>query len=210
MPCARHVGVVTRCADGAALFRAEEPVKCGDDGHGEKQQQGQWIVERQRADVALRQKQVVFVYTERLIGLACHDAQVDRVERELRQDAGENGGNAAARVKKAGDESCKHTCQQRAQERHPRIEPRADEHDADGAAGGERAIDGQVCDVQNPVGDVHADGHDAPRKTLCGGTGQRIHQRRKKTHMDTPFTSADAEAEKRSASAGQNYSSMAA
>ena len=61
------------------------------------------------------------------------------------------------------------------------------------------------CYVQTHIDEAKSLGID-----LIGGTGQRIHQRRKKTHMDTPFTSADAEAEKRSASAGQNYSSMAA
>lgn len=186
MPCARHVRIRAGGAKGAALFGAEEPVQRRDDRGGEEKQQRQRVIERELAHIALRKQQRVFVDAQRLVCLAVHDAQVDRIQRELRQDTGKDGRNAAARVEQTGDEAGKHTGEHRTQQGDPGIEAAADQHDAHGAAGRERAINGQIRHIQNAEGDVDADGHDAPGKALSGCAGQGVHQRSQKTHGISP------------------------
>ena len=44
------------------------------------------------------------------------------------------------------------------------------------AAGAEGAVHGQVCHVKDAVGQIHANGHDAPDEALRTGTGQRTGQ----------------------------------
>ena len=175
MPCARAMwGFAPVGAQRAAKLRAEEPVQDGDDRGCEEKQQRQGIVHRELAHIALRKQQRIFINAECLVCLAVHDAQIDRIQRKLRQDTGENGRNTAARVEKTGDEACQHTGEHRAQQGDPGIEAAADQHDADSAAGCQRAVDGQVRHVQNAEGDVNADGHNAPGETLCGSAGQGV------------------------------------
>lgn len=189
---AGHVLVRAGGADGAALLRAEEPVEQRDHRGGEEQQQRQRIFRqqlahgREGAHIALGNEQVVLIHADRLIRLALHDAQVDRVERELREDTGKDGGNAALRVKKARDKTRQHTGEHRAQKRRPRAHARANEHHADRAAGGERAVHRQIRHVKDAVGDVYADRHDAPDQTLGDCAGQRVEQRRQETHRSFP------------------------
>jgi len=52
-------------------------------------------------------------------------------------------------------------------------------HDADSAAGAERTVNGQIGYIQNAVGKVHADRHNAPYQALRYGTGQCARQRDK-------------------------------
>ena len=61
-----------------------------------------------------------------------------------------------------------------AEQRQPRIQPRADQHDADRAAGCQRAVHRQIRDIQDAEGDVHTDRHDAPDKPLRDRARQRI------------------------------------
>ena len=144
MPCARHVGVRARGTQGTALFRAEEPVQRRDDRDGEDQQQWQRIFERQLAHIALREQQGILIDTQRLVCLAVHDAQIDRIQRKLRQDTGENGRDTAACVEKTGDETGKHAGEHRAQQGEPGVEAAADQHDAHSAAGCKRTVDRQI------------------------------------------------------------------
>lgn len=103
---AGHVLVRAGGADGAALLRAEEPVEQRDHRGGEEQQQRQRILRqqlahgREGAHIALGNEQVVLIHADRLIRLALHDAQVDRVERELREDTGKDGGGCRTSCEK--------------------------------------------------------------------------------------------------------------
>ncbi len=97
MPCARAIVLVRAGgADGAALLGAEEPVEqC--DQHGANSSSRMGLLSADRAGhAAQRQKQAVLIHADRSVGLHAHDAQVDRIERELRQDAGKDGRDAAA------------------------------------------------------------------------------------------------------------------
>ena len=53
------------------------------------------------------------------------------------------------------------------------------QHNADRAAGTEGAVNGQIGHIQNAVGDVHADGHNAPDKALCTAGMEFIREVRK-------------------------------
>ena len=171
---ARHVGVCAGCAQGAAALRAEEPVQKRDHAECEKKQHWQRIFQTQVTHKALRHHQRVFIHADGLIGFAVHDAQVNGIERKLRQNAGQDRGNAAFGVEHPRDKACQHPTDKRAQQRQPRVHARADQHDSCRTAGGDGAVDGQIRNVQNTEGDVHADGHQAPDEALSRRAGQRI------------------------------------
>ena len=171
------MGIRAGSADGVSLFRAEEPVQSGHDHNGQHDQQRQRVIQRQRADVPLAQQQVVLVHADGLIGLAAHDPQIDGVQSQLRQNTGQNGGDAAPGMEKSGDQTGQHAGYQRAQHREPRVQARPDQHHAHSAASGQRAVHRQVGNVQNTEGDVDADGHNAPGQTLRDSAGQCVHQR---------------------------------
>ena len=77
-------------------------------------------------------------------------------------------------MEEAGDQAGEHTCQEGTQHGDPDVAAVHHQHDADRAAGAEGAIHRQVRQVQDPVGDVQADGHNAPDQTLGNGTGHSI------------------------------------
>ena len=52
------------------------------------------------------------------------------------------------------------------------------------AAGAEGAVNGQVRHIQNAVGNVHADGHDAPDEALCHSAGHGVYQRGQEIHKN--------------------------
>ena len=181
------MGIRAGSADGVSLFRAEEPVQSGHDHGGQHDQQRQRVVQRQRADVPLAQQQVILIHADGLIALAAHDPQIDGVQRQLGQDTGQNGGDAAPGVKESGGQTGQHAGCQCAQHGKPRVHARPDQHHAHRAAGGQRAVHRQVGHVQNTEGDVNADGHNAPGQSLGDRAGQRVHQRGKETHRSCSF-----------------------
>ena len=65
---------------------------------------------------------------------------------------------------KAGQHSHQQCC--------PDVHAGKQAHDAHRAAGAKAAVYGQVGYIQNTVGQVHANGHDAPDEALRTGTGQ--------------------------------------
>ena len=168
---AAHRRVGARGADGAALLGAEVPVEERDE-HGREQQ----TLPDRAGHAAQRQKQAVLIRVDRGIGLHAHDAQVDRVERELRQDAGEDGRNAELRVQQAGHETREQTRDHGREQRRPCRPAGDDEHDRHGAAGGERPVDRQIGDIEQAERDVHAQGHDAPDDALGNAAGQTRNQ----------------------------------
>ena len=55
---------------------------------------------------------------------------------------------------------------------------------ADRAARAEGAVNGQIGHIQNAVGNVHADGHDAPDEALCHSAGHGVYQRGQEIHKN--------------------------
>ena len=172
--CAGHVLIRAGGADGAAALRAEEPVQKRDHAECEKKQHWQRIFQTQVTHKALRHHQGVFIHADGLIGLAVHDAKIDRVKRKLRQNAGQDRGNAAFGVEHPRDKAREHPTDKRAQQRQPRVHARADQHDSCRTAGGDGAVDGQVGHIENAEGNVDADGHQTPDEALRRCTGQRV------------------------------------
>ena len=58
------------------------------------------------------------------------------------------------------------------------------QHHADCAARAEGAVNGQIGHIQNAVGNVHADGHDAPDEALCHSAGHGVYQRGQEIHKN--------------------------
>lgn len=183
----RHAGIGAGGADTAADLRAEEPVQRGDEQGGDEQQQGHGIFQTQLPHKALGYDQVVLVHADGLIGLAAHDPQVYGIERQLRQNTGQNSGDAAAGMERSGDKACRRAAQGGDEQRQPRICAAANQHDAGRAAQRQRAVHGQVGHVQNAVGDVYADGHQSPDEALGNGARQRVEKRGEQHVIFLPF-----------------------
>ena len=174
--CARHVGVAAGGADAAAELGAKEPVQNGDkhrndDGH----HKDRVLVERHVLDIAQRDEQVVFVDVDGLVGFA-HDLEVDAPQCKLGQDTGQDRLDAHERMENTGDKPCQQTRAGGRQNRRPNVPARQHADHADRAAGAQRAVDGQVRNVEHAVGDVDADGHDGPDQALRRRTRQRVDQ----------------------------------
>ena len=108
--------------------------------------------------------------------------QIDGVERQLGQNAGEDGGNAEGGVENAGDEAGQHTGDDGGDERHRHGTAVQRQNNAHGAAGAERAVHGQVGHIEDLIGDVNANGHYTPDKTLSGRARHGTEQGRQKLH----------------------------
>ena len=126
-------------------------------------------MERELLDPAQGDEQVILVHVDGLVGLA-HDLQVDGVEGQLSQDAGQDGRDAHKGVEQAGDKAGSKAGQHSHQQCCPDVHAGKQAHDAHRAAGTEAAVHGQVGYIQNTVGQVHANGHDTPDKPLRTGT----------------------------------------
>lgn len=88
MPCARAMlTFAPRCAQCAAILRAEEPVQQRNHCRGNHEQQQNRVVKRKIAHVAQGHQQVILIRIHRRVRLVAHDAKVDGIERKLRQNA---------------------------------------------------------------------------------------------------------------------------
>ena len=59
-----------------------------------------------------------------------------------------------------------HPDQESRRDRQPRVPAGDDQDRRDCPAGGEGSVNGQVCDIQDPEGDVDPDPHDPPDQPL--------------------------------------------
>ena len=176
-------------AQRAAKLRAEEPVQHADQDRAEEEQHEDRVVERQRADIAGRNQQAVLVHTDGQVCLAAaragaHDAQVDRIQRKLGQNTGQNCRDAAGRVEQTRDKARQHTGQRGRHKGDAHRHTVEHQHHADRAARAEGAVNGQIGHIQNAVGNVHADGHDAPDEALCHSAGHGVYQRGQEIHKN--------------------------
>ena len=133
------------------------------------------VAQGQLFDPAQGDEQVIVVHVDGLVGLA-QDLQVDGIEGQLGQDAGQDGGDAHEGVQQAGDQAAGQAGDEGQQQSHPDVLPGQQGHDADRAAGAKGAVHRQVRHIQDAVGDVDADGHDAPDQALGTGPRQRAGQ----------------------------------
>ena len=176
-------------AQRAAKLRAEEPVQHADQDCAEDEQHEDRVVERQRADIAGRDQQAVLVHTDGQVCLAAaragaHDAQVDRIQRQLGQNTGQNCRDAAGRVEQTRDKARQHTGQRGCHKGRAHRHAVEHQHHADCAARAEGAVNGQIGHIQNAVGNVHADGHDAPDEALRHSAGHGVYQRGQEIHKN--------------------------
>ena len=76
----------------------------------------------------------------------------------------------------AGNQASQHAGQERHQQGGPEAVAIDDQHGGYGTARGDGAVHRQVGNLQDAVGDVHANGHDTPDHALGGRAGQLIEQ----------------------------------
>ena len=150
----------------AAVLGAEEPVQCGDHHHQEKNRQRQGVAQGKLPDIPLGNQQVILIHADGQVGLASHEPQVHGVQGKLGQNTGQDGGDAAAGMEEARDKARQHAREKGAQQGDPGIAAQAHQHDAQGAAGSQSAVHRQVRHIQDPVGHIDADGHNAPQEAL--------------------------------------------
>ena len=170
-----HVGVGAGGADGAAQLGAEEPVQQADQHRADQNDHDDGVVQGELFDPAQGDQQVVLVHVDGLVGFA-HDLQVDRVQGQLGQDTGEDRRDAHKGVQQSGDEPAGQARDEGQDQGGPDVLAREQGHDADRAAGAERVVHRQVGHIQDAVGQVDANGHDAPDQALCAGSRQRAGQ----------------------------------
>jgi len=173
--CPGHCGVGTGGADAAAQLGTEEPIQDADDHGRDDEHHNDGVVEGSLFDPAQGDEKVIFIHIDGLVCLA-HDLQVDGVEGQLGQDACQDGRDPHESVEQAGDKARCQACHQSRQQRDPDVLAREQAHDANRAARAKGAIHGQVRHIQDAIGQVNANGHNAPDKALRTGAGQRTGQ----------------------------------
>ena len=173
---ARHVGVCAGCAQGAAALRAEEPIQQRDHRDGQRRQNEDRVGKRQHTRVAGGDEQRIIVDADRHIRLAAEDAQVDGIERKLGQNARQNRRDAHERVENARREAGEHADQKRRDHRDPHVAAADDEHGGHRAAGCDAAVHRQIGHIEDSIGNIHANRHDAPDHALRTGAGERVKQ----------------------------------
>ena len=97
----------------------------------------------------------------------------------MREYAGEYDGDAELDMQKAGAEPRQYTCDHCNDQRQPGGPACDNQHNRHGGAEGERAVHGEVGDVQQPEGDQDSEGHQTPYETLGNTAGNIFNQLQK-------------------------------
>ena len=181
---AGHPPVGAGGPQGAAVLRPEKPVENGNEHHQGDNGGHQRIAQGQLSCKPLGYDQIVLIHGNRLVRLAAHNPQIHGIQSQLGQNAAEDGRNTAAGVQQAGDHTGKQAHQEGTHQCQPGIAAGAHEHHAHRAAGGQAAVNRQVGHVQNAVGNIYADGHDAPEESLGNGAGRSIQKGEEKGHIE--------------------------
>ena len=151
-------------AHGCADFRAEEPVV----EHGDDQDDDGADDECRHALIEageLPDGEDRVLLQKRQVCLA-HDAQVDGVERDHRQDAGEQGRYPELRAEDARDDAAEHAGDAGREDRGDGVIAGRQQGGGRGGSEREAALDGQVRDVEHAEGQVDADGEQCPEQSL--------------------------------------------
>lgn len=160
---ADHLWIVAGGADGSTKLGAEENVaEEPDDKRGQKAD------DQRRGNLThvVFKKAVDRFFTQNGCGGAAHDAQVDRVQPDHREDPGEKRRDLELRVQKTSDSAgnasakeCKDDCQKRRT-------AAGDRHDGNGTAERISAFNRKIRDIQNAECDEKTDRQHGPQKPL--------------------------------------------
>ena len=192
MPCARDIWRLAPVAEGAAALGLEIPPEYGDYYRGDRYHDDDGVVQQVLApvtDVPAREYEVVLVYAYGQRGLSpgagapSHHAEVDRIERQLGQYAGEDGRNSALGVEQPSDKPGEHTGKHRHQSGEPDVDAVDCQQYAHRSAKAQSAVDREVRYVQHTVCDIHAHGHKTPYQPLTEHSGQGVYYRLQEFHV---------------------------
>ncbi len=124
-------------------------------------------------EIAKGDQELVLVHIEGEIGLA-HDHEIDGPKAQLGQDTGQDRGDAKEDMENPRGQAGQHAGPQ-GQEHGQGQGFALEQHDhEDGPSCTKGAVHGQVCDIKGFVGQVDADGHDAPDQALGHGARQLV------------------------------------
>ena len=122
------------------------------------------------------------VHTDGHVGAVAHDPQVDGVEGQLGQNSGQNARDAHFCVQNSGDSSGDAAGDQGSHQGDGGGDA-ADDHDrGHRAPGAQGAVYRQVRKVQDFIGDVHPQRHQAPDQALGYGVRHLGQERGEKVH----------------------------
>ena len=152
-----HVLVSAGGTQRAAQLSAKEPVQHSDQHRAEDDQDQDGVIEGHIADITGRDQQAVLIHADGQVGFAAaraetHNAEIDRIQRQLGQNTGQNSRDAAGRVEQARNKARQHTCCRSRQQGQPHRRPVKHHNNADRTAGTERAVDRQIGHIQDAVG----------------------------------------------------------
>ncbi|CAM2156867.1 hypothetical protein PT2222_30177 [Paraburkholderia tropica] len=169
---ARHARIRAGRAQRETVFGREEPVHAElrhahDD---EQRERAQHVVGQPRG---LDHREDGGFGNERHVGRA-HHAQIDRVERDHHQDAGEQIHDFQAYVEPTRDETGGGAREHRADGGEKRIVAAGDQRGRDGAAERKAAVDGQVGEVEDAKRDQHPEGDETEDQADLQRAQQRI------------------------------------
>ena len=99
-----------------------------------------------------------------------HDPEIDREERDHRQDRGEKVEDAEADIERRGDDAGGGARQHGGACRKPGIEPGDDEHGGDRRAKREGAVHREIGKVEYPEGEIDPDRHEGEDEAEFDGT----------------------------------------
>ena len=158
MPCAsamRGLTPVARIASPSSLAR-NRTSKCSAHRHQHQQHQGPHPGDRQAQLLERRQHRGL---AEECDVRPAHDPQVDRVERDHGQDAGEQVQDPEAHVEDGRHQPRRGTRRQRQCRPEPGVHPTRYRGRHHGRAEREAAVDGEVGEAEHPEGEIDPERH---------------------------------------------------
>ena len=183
-----HRGIGAGCAQSASLLGAEVPVEQRDQRQRQQRPRHHRLrnIERgeQEAPPLCLPEETEFFDAGGLVRFS-HHAQVDGIERKLREDPRQDHGNPQLRVQQSRTDAAQNAGRRRDQQRAPARKPREHQHDGDRAAGGKGAVNAQIRHVEQAKRDQYAQRHDPPddalrdacrhaREQVCDAEGGKV------------------------------------
>jgi hypothetical protein len=161
-------------------FGCEKPVQQQlDDGHDDQQRQRPLDIIGQPAGQCGKNGRVV---DQRHVRLA-HHPQIDRIQRDHHQNAGQQIHDFQRDVEPAGNETGQRPCRHRSSGRQEWIDAARDQHRRHGPAQRKTAVHGQIGEIENAERDQDAERHQTEDQADFKRAPQRIQRHNKPSSM---------------------------
>ena len=163
--CFTHIRVIAGGFDGETDLGIEEQPQPHNDQNTEKDTHA----DSDRVIQGSQQHKVV-AGADGKVGFS-KNFQVQRPEHQLSQNSGENAGNSHCGVKDTCDKSCQRAGKKCENQTNEDVDTVCQQNSTHAGTGADRAIYSQIRNIQDFIGNVQADRHNAPDKSLGNGAG---------------------------------------